>query len=52
MPDLNKYIKTPGIPGKKKTVNGKVRGDSGQVNYTAAELHERRHQAAEERRQR
>lgn len=45
-----KYIKTPGTPGKKKTINGKPHGDSGQVNYTAAEMRERRRQDAQERR--
>ncbi len=46
---MNKYLKKPGTPGKKKIVNGKPRGDSGQVNYTEAEMKERRRQDAEER---
>lgn len=47
---MNKYIKRPGTPGKKKKLaSGKFVGDSGQVNYTAAEMRERRRLAAEER---
>lgn len=45
----NKYIKTHGTPGKKKLVAGKSVGDSGQVNFTAAEMRTRRREAAEER---
>jgi len=46
---MNKYIKEPGTPGKKKIVDGKSRGDSGQVNYTAAEMRQNRRWAADER---
>lgn len=47
---LSKYTKALGTPGKTRIrPDGKRGKDTGQVNYTAAELREKRRREAEER---